>query len=83
MAKEKSSEIVSDEAEMERRFKQLEDDSAATKSLVEKMAEKLLGKPEPTPKLKEKPGNANPLPTSSPAKKFFQDIGLLVKDTEV
>ena len=68
---------------MERRFKQLEDDSAETKDLVSRMAEKILGKPEPEPKPKGKPDAKSPAPSPSGAKKFFQDLGILAKDPGV
>lgn len=76
MAKEKSTEIVDEEADMTRRFETLEKNASESKSLLDKIAAKVLGT-EPPPKEKDKKDEK---PAATGGKKFFQDIGILAKD---
>ena len=80
MAKEKSNEIVSEEAEMERRFQALEDNAKESNDTLKKLAAKLLGETPPPPKPKGNNESNPPAPTATGAKKFFQDLGILAKD---
>jgi hypothetical protein len=63
MAKKSSDEVVNEEADYQARFEKLENDSAETKGLVERLAKKLLGE-EAAPKPKPKP-DGNP-PANKP-----------------
>jgi hypothetical protein len=77
----KSPEIVDEQADMQRRFEELETRTAATNELVEKIAKKLLGE-EPKPEPKGKGKQSKTESKENPVVSLFQNLGILASRVE-
>jgi len=82
MAKKDSSDIVDETAEYERRFEKLEKDAETSRTLLEKLAGKLL-KDEPAPETKKKTDEPKPeTKTSGGFVGFMQDMGIFSREAQ-
>jgi hypothetical protein len=76
MPKKTSDDEVSEESEMQKRFETLEADTKFNRTALERVVKHLF----PDEKPPENKDVKTTPPAVSPAKKFFQDMGILAKD---